>query len=763
MPLEKIVEFRVAGGIDLLPDVIYFVGKTGAAMFETRPERLPKPRDPHFLQKVRRIDEILGQIAPYIQPREVKLPLAPLESQVGQVLEKLESIRREVSYYARLADELKSKLAISRELAKLKTTTTPKIETLDVYIVLPGRWLKEALELCKSYGASAVQHEGVLIVATERQTQLRTSLEKLGALVLTPGEVEEVEPPHALEERLKKVETELKTSLSRHEEAINYAYTLRNAISTVIDTLNRSAIDEGLEVGRLFETYEKEIKRLERQVDDLRKIKLVLEGLRENVKLPQGFKLVVDPQLPIEAPHVLQEVNGIKVALVRGEARGVEIPAEYLSDVKTGLRLVEDAIKSTEVSTRRLKRELEAIEKAYAQYSTYGDKRWEERRDTASVVFYVLERDAGKVDDALVEFVKHHTGEIEVVRRLRYKYFDRVPAERRPTLERLPPPIRQFTKVTYMYGVPKPVEISPTALVAIIFPIFFGWMYGDLGHGFLLFLLGLLLVKKLYGGKHRDWGVIWATTGVASMLFGLFVYQEAFGIHLKELGIKLPPPIFPIFGEKELVEVEGITATVRAAFLLGFLLMLMAFFTKFVNTWLKGERDMALAVILPQTAMFLSFSMLFFSLIKEGLGLGFLNPILQLPWAFILAASLLWSIAGMLAIRAKYRHHEEKPPATEEFILGFVESAIGAFANIPSFSRLVILILIHGTLTKLVNGAAAAVGMPLGLIPAVLGQALIATAEAFFSLVQTLRLTFYEVLSKFYEGRGRLFTPLTLP
>ncbi|MFN7106434.1 MAG: ATPase, partial [Pyrobaculum sp.] len=398
MPLEKIVEFRVAGGVDLLPDVIYFVGKTGVAMFETRPEKLPKPRDPHLLQHVRKIDEILSQIASYIQPKVVKLPLTPLEFQVGQVLYRLESIYREVSYYARLADELKTKLAASRELAKLKTVPMPKTEALEVYIVLPGRWLKEALELCKSYGASAIQHEGVLVVAAERQTQLKTSLEKLGALVLTPGEIEEVEPPHVLEEKLKNVETELKTLLARHEEAINYAHTLRNAISTVIDTFNKSAIDEGLEAGRLFETYEKEIKRLEKQIDDLQKIRLVLQGLKENVKLPEGFKLVVDPQPPIEAPHVLQEVNGVKVAIVRGEAKGVEIPAEYLADVKTGLRLVEDAARSTEVSTRRLKKELEALEKAYAQYSTYGDKKWEEHRDAASVVFYVLERDVRKID-----------------------------------------------------------------------------------------------------------------------------------------------------------------------------------------------------------------------------------------------------------------------------------------------------------------------------------------------------------------------------
>ena len=94
--------------------------------------------------------------------------------------------------------------------------------------------------------------------------------------------------------------------------------------------------------------------------------------------------------------------------------------------------------------------------------------------------------------------------------------------------------------------------------------------------------------------------------------------------------------------------------------------------------------------------------------------------------------------------------------------MGFVESSLGALANIPSFARLVILILIHGVLTKLVNGVAISLG-PAGILFAVFGHALIAAAEGLFSMVQSLRLVFYETLSKFYEGRGRLFTPLTLP
>jgi V/A-type H+-transporting ATPase subunit I len=767
VPLERVVEFRVATHVDLLPEVIYFVGKTGVAMFEERPEKLPRPRDPTSLQKAKKIDEFLNQLLLYVEPQQVTLPLERLESQIDSVLEKLEAVYREVSYYTRLIEELRGKLAVSREVAGVKTTAFPKTEALEVFVALPGRAVKEAVELVKSHGGTAAQQGNALIVAVERRSaqQLKNALEKLGTRIFSLQEVADMEPPSALEERLKRAEEELKAVVEKHKDLINYAYTLKVAAAAVAETFNKSAIDEGIEMGRVFESYEKEIKRLEEQLTHLSKIKKVLDAFsdRKELKLPEGYKLVADPETPITVPHIIEDVNGIKVALVKGEVSGVEIPQEYLSDIKTGRELVENAIKSLETSLQKLKKELEIIEKLYREYSIYGDKKWEEHKDMASVIFYVLEKDAKKVDEALVEFVRRNLGRLDVVKKTRYKYFEAVPVERRPTLERYPTPIRQFTKIVYLYGVPRPNEISPVPLVALLFPIFFGWMYGDLGHGFLLFLLGILLLKKLYGGKYREWGVIWTLTGLVSMFFGAFIYQEAFGFGFKELGIKMPiPPILHLFGEHELVATDGVLAAIKAAFILGFFLILLAFLSKFINTLLKGEPDVAVGVVLPQVVFFFSLGMVFFSLVKNALNLGFLEPLLQLPWMYIFVVAFIWSAAGAFALRAKYKHHEEAPPVTEEFIMGLVEGSLGALANIPSFARLVILILIHGVLTKLVNNVAISLG-PAGILFAVFGHSLIAAAEGLFSMVQSLRLVFYETLSKFYEGRGRLFTPLTLP
>lgn len=58
-----------------------------------------------------------------------------------------------------------------------------------------------------------------------------------------------------------------------------------------------------------------------------------------------------------------------------------------------------------------------------------------------------------------------------------------------------------FQEIVNTYGIPMHEEINPAVFAIVTFPFLFGVMFGDLGHGFLLLLVGMLLC--VFSGKLR--------------------------------------------------------------------------------------------------------------------------------------------------------------------------------------------------------------------------------------------------------------------
>jgi V-type H+-transporting ATPase subunit a len=50
-----------------------------------------------------------------------------------------------------------------------------------------------------------------------------------------------------------------------------------------------------------------------------------------------------------------------------------------------------------------------------------------------------------------------------------------------------------FQEITDTYGIPCYKEINPSYFSIVTFPLLFGIMFGDIGHGTLLFLFGSFL------------------------------------------------------------------------------------------------------------------------------------------------------------------------------------------------------------------------------------------------------------------------------
>jgi len=72
--------------------------------------------------------------------------------------------------------------------------------------------------------------------------------------------------------------------------------------------------------------------------------------------------------------------------------------------------------------------------------------------------------------------------------------------EEPPTFFRINKYTSAFQGMVNSYGIARYREINPAVFTIVTFPFEFGIMFGDVGHGILLLIFALLLIRK-----ERDW------------------------------------------------------------------------------------------------------------------------------------------------------------------------------------------------------------------------------------------------------------------
>jgi len=90
-----------------------------------------------------------------------------------------------------------------------------------------------------------------------------------------------------------------------------------------------------------------------------------------------------------------------------------------------------------------------------------------------------------------------------------------------------------------VYSRPKYAEIDPTLVMAIIFPVFFGIILGDVGYGAILLAMSLGLRRLLKGDEARMLLGVLRNAAVSSIVFG-FLYSEFLGFSIPGLHAILP-------------------------------------------------------------------------------------------------------------------------------------------------------------------------------------------------------------------------------
>jgi V/A-type H+-transporting ATPase subunit I len=92
-----------------------------------------------------------------------------------------------------------------------------------------------------------------------------------------------------------------------------------------------------------------------------------------------------------------------------------------------------------------------------------------------------------------------------------------------------------FSKPTEMlmdiYSRPQYTELDPTLFVAIIFPIFFGFILGDLGYGLILLVMSIGLRRVITGDAGEKLLTVLRNASISSIIFGV-IFSEFLGFPL---------------------------------------------------------------------------------------------------------------------------------------------------------------------------------------------------------------------------------------
>jgi V/A-type H+/Na+-transporting ATPase subunit I len=335
-----------------------------------------------------------------------------------------------------------------------------------------------------------------------------------------------------------------------------------------------------------------------------------------------------------------------------------------------------------------------------------------------------------------------------------------------PTLLENAPGSKTFQAITKEQGLPGGHEVDPTPIVAFVFPIFFGMMFGDVGHGLLLTLF-MLLVRQRSTGNMRQWANIFLVAGISATVFGV-IFGEFFELPFDRF-VPIPPLIEIIHraaGSPDTFAISGVDIVMEIAILIGVAHLITALGLDIYEGAKEGDRAELFLEKVPVFTMYVGGVLYGLAFIGVGFSfnvfqspapaplVGIPNNLLGVVSLLVLVPSMLVLLAGKsVAIAMGKMKGGSAAGALANGGLEVFERISQFMSNTISYVRLAVMLLVHAALLLIIN-LMQPWSNPAFIIPWVIFNLLILTFEAFIVYVQDLRLHLYEFFTKFFLGKG---------
>jgi len=295
-----------------------------------------------------------------------------------------------------------------------------------------------------------------------------------------------------------------------------------------------------------------------------------------------------------------------------------------------------------------------------------------------------------------------------------------------PLLLRNPRWVQPFELFSRLLGMPGRAGADPSGLVAVVAPLLFGYMFGDVGQGLVLLVAGLALSRRMPALR------LLVPGGIAAIAFGV-VFGSLFSVE----GIVPPLWVQPIDAPLPVLVVP----LVGGAFLLTLGLLiggLEAWWAREFPRWLLAESGLVVVYV--------------------GIVLAFVDT----GALYLALIGVAWQMFGNAWLER--RPLKRRLRAGLLAVLQLVEKTIQILINTLSFVRVGAFALAHAGLSAAAVALAERTGSVVGYAVAlVAGNALILVLEALVVSIQTTRLVLFEFFIRFFVAKGRAFRPLAPP
>lgn len=344
---------------------------------------------------------------------------------------------------------------------------------------------------------------------------------------------------------------------------------------------------------------------------------------------------------------------------------------------------------------------------------------------------------------------------------------------------------KTFEVITETQGLPDYGELDPTPIIAFVWPFFYGIMFADLGHGLLLFGLGMFLRYRA-NGSLKTWATLLAASGAAASIAGIGT-GEIFGFHINEFSVlaALFAPLDGLVGALNVSELtfEQVVNILAVSVAIGIMHLLLALFLRLRRDILEKNKLVILTHDIPTIIQFLAIVALILAAIGSQydiIGMFGITGVIHnepVPWLTYLfgdwvtvnlvakaAPPIIIATAGIMIYGGKKEQelaakhgHDEGGGLMGIVIEVLLVRIIEVLSNVISYTRLGIMLLVHSALLVTVNQSYEHGG---GLAVLIGGNIGIMLIEGLIVYIQDIRLHLYEWFPKWYRGEGVEFKKL---